>query len=60
VIGPWPGLAGLVVATAHFRSGILLTPATARIVRDWIVDGGCALPGDAFLPDRLLASGSGR
>jgi glycine oxidase len=59
VIGPWPGLAGLVVATAHFRSGILLTPVTARMVRDWIVDGRCALPGGAFLPDRLLASGGG-
>jgi glycine oxidase len=57
VIGPWPGLAGLVVATAHFRSGILLTPATARIVRDWIVEGRCALPGEAFLPDRLMNPG---
>jgi glycine oxidase len=56
VIGPWPGLPGLVVATGHYRSGILLTPVTARIVRDWIVGGRCELPGDGFLPDRLLRS----
>jgi glycine oxidase len=57
VIGPWPGLPGLVVATGHFRSGILLTPITARIVRDWIVEGRSELPGAAFLPDRLLRLG---
>ncbi len=52
-IGPWPGLTGLFVATGHFRSGILLMPVTARIIRDWLVDGRCSLPAEAFLPDRL-------
>lgn len=54
IVGPWPDLPGLLVATGHFRSGILLTPVTARIIRDWIVKGGCALPAEPFLPDRLL------
>ncbi|MGH7268527.1 MAG: NAD(P)/FAD-dependent oxidoreductase, partial [Candidatus Rokuibacteriota bacterium] len=53
VIGPWPGLSGLVVATGHHRNGILLAPVTARIVREWIVDGRCSLAVDAFRPDRL-------
>lgn len=53
VVGPWPGLAGLFVATGHFRSGILLMPLTARLIRDWVVDGRPAIPADAFLPDRL-------
>lgn len=53
-IGPWPGVSGLFVATGHFRSGILLTPLTARIIREWIVDGRCTVPADPFLPDRLL------
>ncbi len=44
----------LYVATGHSRSGILLTPVTARIIRDWIVEGRSALPADGFLPDRLL------
>ena len=53
VVGPWPGAPGLFVATGHFRSGILLTPVTARLIRDHVVDGRSALPGAALLPDRL-------
>jgi glycine oxidase len=54
VIGPWPELPGLYVATGHFRSGILLTPITAQIIAEWIVKGRSTLPAEAFLPDRLL------
>jgi glycine oxidase len=53
VVGPWPGRPGLAVATGHFRSGILLAPVTARLVRDFVVDGRTALPAAPFLPDRL-------
>jgi hypothetical protein len=53
VVGPWPGLAGLVVATGHYRSGILLAPVTARLVRDLVVDGHTDLPASAWRPDRL-------
>jgi glycine/D-amino acid oxidase-like deaminating enzyme len=45
---------GLLVAVGHFRSGILQMPATARIVRDYVRDGRCALPVSALRPDRLL------
>lgn len=54
VIGPWPGLPGLLVATGHFRSGILQMPATARIIRDHVVDGRSSVPAAALLPDRLV------
>jgi glycine oxidase len=54
VVGPWPNLPGLYVATGHFRSGILLTPVTAQIIRDWILKGRCPLPAERFLPDRLV------
>jgi glycine oxidase len=54
VVGPWPVLPGLHVATGHFRSGILLAPVTAQIIRDWITKGRCQLPADRFLPDRLV------
>ena len=54
VMGPWPGLPGLLVATGHYRNGIALTPVTARIIRDYVVDGQCALPVTALRPDRLL------
>jgi glycine oxidase len=54
VVGPWPGLPGLLVATGHYRNGIALTPVTARIVRDYVVDGRSALPIAAIAPDRLV------
>jgi glycine oxidase len=54
VIGSWPGVPGLVVATGHFRSGILQMPATARIIRDHVVDGRSSVPAAALLPDRLV------
>jgi glycine oxidase len=53
VVGPWPDLPGLVVATGHNRSGILLAPVTARIVRDWTVSGRTDLPAAPFSPERL-------
>src|SRR5262245_38548238 len=50
VVGPWPGVPGLLVATGHYRSGITWTPVTAQIIRDYVVDGQCALPVAALLP----------
>jgi glycine oxidase len=39
VLGPWPDVEGLWVATAHYRNGILLAPATARLMTAWITTG---------------------
>ena len=38
IIGP-TDIEGLWLATGHYRNGILLAPATAKIMRDWIVTG---------------------
>jgi len=54
IIGPWPGVDGLWVATAHFRNGILLAPITARMMTEWIVGGKTSLSLKDFLPDRFL------
>jgi glycine oxidase len=35
ILGP-TDLDGLLMATGHFRSGILLTPITARLIREWV------------------------
>jgi glycine oxidase len=35
ILGP-TDVDGLLIATGHFRSGILLTPVTARLIRDWV------------------------
>lgn len=53
VLGPWPGVEGLFVATGHFRNGILLAPITARLMTEWITGQDPSLPVKDFLPDRF-------
>ena len=54
ILGLYPGVEGLYVATGHFRNGILLAPITARLMRELIVDGAPSLDLAPFLPDRFL------
>jgi glycine oxidase len=54
VIGPWPGVENLFVATAHFRNGILLAPITARLMTAWLLQGQPSLAIEDFLPDRFF------
>ena len=50
LIGPVPGLAGLSVASGHYRKGVLLSPITGLAMADWILSGklpaelGCCDP----------------
>jgi len=46
-------LQGLVIATGHFRSGVLLTPITAKLVREWITLGNVGTDWDRFSPQRF-------
>lgn len=59
VLGPAPGVDGLVLATGHHRNGILLTPVTAdaiaRLVLTGVVDDAIA----GFGMDRFAAQPSG-
>jgi glycine oxidase len=54
ILGPWPGVEGLWVATGHFRNGILLAPITARLMAEWMLEGKPSIPVPDFLPDRFL------
>ena len=47
ILGPCD-VEGLWFATGHYRNGILLTPATARALAEWIIEGKTALPVEAF------------
>lgn len=38
LIGPHPKLEGLILACGHFRSGILLAPITAKLIKEYIMD----------------------
>lgn len=54
ILGPWPGVERLFVATAHFRNGILLAPITARLLSESVLTGGVPALLRPFLPDRFL------
>jgi len=40
----------ILIATGHYRNGILMAPISARIIRDLIVDGYSDLPWQSFAP----------
>jgi glycine oxidase len=44
---------GLIIATGHYRNGILLTPITARLMAAWITGERIAIACDAFSPMRF-------
>src|ERR1700704_3639111 len=52
ILGP-ADLEGLLMATGHFRSGILLTPITARLIREWITEQKVSMDWDRFSPLRF-------
>ena len=53
ILGP-TDLEGLVVATGHYRNGILLAPVTAKVITDWITEGRTTLNCEDFSPLRFL------
>lgn len=54
-VGP-TSVAGLAVATGHFRNGILLTPVTAEAIASWLVGEGVPPPLDRFGVERLAGA----
>jgi glycine oxidase len=54
VLGPWPDVEGLWVATAHYRNGILLAPITARLMTEWLTTGEPGIDVEEFLPARFV------
>ena len=57
ILGRIPGREGLVVATGHFRNGILLAPITGQLIAELIVEGKPSVPLDGFRPDRPFQPG---
>jgi glycine oxidase len=52
ILGP-ADVEGLLMATGHYRSGILLAPITAKLMREWITRGRVETPVEAFSPLRF-------
>jgi glycine oxidase len=55
ILGP-TDMDGLLMATGHFRSGILLTPITARLIREWITEQRVSADWDRFSPLRFSSA----
>jgi len=53
IIGP-TDVEGLLIATGHFRSGILLAPVTARLIREWITSQCVSVDWERVSPMRFL------
>lgn len=51
-LGRLPGWANVSVAAGHFRAGIQLAPATARVMAELLTGRAPSLPLDSFRPDR--------
>jgi glycine oxidase len=54
IMGRWPDVAGLFVATAHFRNGIMMAPITATLMAEAILDGAPSMDLTPFSPDRFM------
>ena len=53
ILGP-TDLPGLLIATGHFRSGMLLAPITARLIREWVTTEEVSFDWDRLSPMRFL------
>lgn len=49
-IGAWPETEGLYLNTGHYRNGVLLAPASARLLADIVLQREPPFPADAFQP----------
>lgn len=54
-LGP-TDIEGLLIATGHFRNGILLAPITARLLADWLTEKRTSVSWDAFSPMRFAGA----
>jgi len=59
VLGP-TDIDGLLIATGHFRGGILLTPITARLVCEWVTQQRVSVDWDRFSPLRFQSASAHR
>ncbi|MDR5694187.1 MAG: glycine oxidase ThiO [Armatimonadota bacterium] len=56
LIGPLPGVEGLVVATGHFRNGILFAPLTGILVKEMVLGEPPSVDPSPLSPGRFFHS----
>ena len=55
VLGYLPGHENVVLASGHFKNGILLAPITGKLIAELLMDGDTSLSLDPFRPQMLQA-----
>ena len=58
ILGPTE-IEGLIIATGHYRNGILLAPVTAKLIAEWICENRTSIDWEAFSPARFTEANSG-
>ena len=59
ILGP-TDMEGLLLATGHYRNGILLAPITAKLIAEWITERRTSLSWDEFSPMRFARGNADR
>jgi glycine oxidase len=59
ILGP-TDVEGLLMATGHYRNGILLAPVTAKLITEWITEQRVSLDWENFSPLRFVRENSDR
>jgi glycine oxidase len=54
VIGPHPDISNLYICAGHFRNGVVLGPASARLLSDQLLGVSPALDPAPYLPEKTL------
>jgi glycine/D-amino acid oxidase-like deaminating enzyme len=56
ILGPVAGLEGYVNATGGFRTGIVASPLTGRVVAEWVSGESLCYPCETFVMDRFATA----
>jgi len=59
ILGP-TDMEGLMIATGHYRNGILLAPVTAKLIMEWITERSVSLDCEDFSPLRFIRGNADR
>ena len=54
LVGPHPGIANLYINAGHFRNGVVLGPATARVLADHVLRRPASLEQKPYLPESII------
>jgi len=54
LIGPHPGLANLYLNAGHFRNGVVLGPASARVLADQLLRRPSTFDLNSYLPENII------